>query len=30
MGRAGRAVAEGFSWDGIAARLEAIYERAVA
>jgi phosphatidylinositol alpha-mannosyltransferase len=30
MGRAGRALAEGYSWDGIAARLEAIYERAVA
>jgi phosphatidylinositol alpha-mannosyltransferase len=30
MGRAGRAVAERYSWDGIAERLEAIYERAVA
>src|SRR5262249_55497111 len=30
MGRAGRALAEGYSWKGIAARLEAIYERAVA
>ena len=30
MGRAGRAVAERYSWEGIAERLEAIYERAVA
>jgi phosphatidylinositol alpha-mannosyltransferase len=30
MGRAGRAAAEQYSWDGIAGRLEAIYERAVA
>jgi phosphatidylinositol alpha-mannosyltransferase len=30
MGRAGRALAEEYSWDGIAARLESIYERAVA
>ena len=30
MGRAGRALAERYSWEGIAARLEAIYERAVA
>jgi phosphatidylinositol alpha-mannosyltransferase len=30
MGRAGRALADSYSWDGIAARLEAIYERAVA
>jgi phosphatidylinositol alpha-mannosyltransferase len=30
MGRAGRALAGAYSWDGIAARLEAIYERAVA
>jgi phosphatidylinositol alpha-mannosyltransferase len=30
MGRAARAVAERYSWDGIAARLETIYERAVA
>jgi phosphatidylinositol alpha-mannosyltransferase len=29
MGRAGRALADGYSWEGIAARLEAIYERAV-
>jgi phosphatidyl-myo-inositol alpha-mannosyltransferase len=30
MGRAGRAAAEQYSWDGIAERLEKIYERAVA
>jgi phosphatidylinositol alpha-mannosyltransferase len=30
MGNAGRALAEQYSWDGIAARLEAIYQRAVA
>jgi phosphatidyl-myo-inositol alpha-mannosyltransferase len=30
MGRAARALAEGYSWDGIAARLETIYQRAVA
>jgi phosphatidylinositol alpha-mannosyltransferase len=30
MGRAGRVLAERYSWDGIAERLEAIYERAVA
>jgi len=30
MGRAGRAVAERYSWEGIAERLEAIYVRAVA
>lgn len=30
MGRAARALSEQFSWDGIAARLEAIYERALA
>jgi phosphatidyl-myo-inositol alpha-mannosyltransferase len=30
MGNAGRALAEQYSWDGISARLEAIYERAVA
>jgi glycosyltransferase involved in cell wall biosynthesis len=30
MGVAGRELARGYSWDGIAARLEAIYERAVA
>src|SRR5262249_53470908 len=30
MGTAARTVAERYSWDGIAARLEAIYERAVA
>jgi glycosyltransferase involved in cell wall biosynthesis len=30
MGRAGRALADAYSWEGIAARLEAIYERAVA
>jgi phosphatidylinositol alpha-mannosyltransferase len=30
MGRAGRELAEQYSWDGIAERLEAIYERAVA
>jgi len=30
MGRAGRDLAQQYSWDGIAARLEAIYERAVA
>jgi glycosyltransferase involved in cell wall biosynthesis len=30
MGRAGRELAERYSWAGIAARLEAIYERAVA
>jgi phosphatidylinositol alpha-mannosyltransferase len=30
MGRAGRELASAFSWDGIAERLEAIYERAVA
>ena len=30
MGNAGRALAAQYSWDGIAARLEAIYERAVA
>ena len=29
MGTAGRALAAQYSWDGIAARLEAIYERAV-
>jgi phosphatidylinositol alpha-mannosyltransferase len=30
MGNAGRALAAQYSWDGIASRLEAIYERAVA
>jgi glycosyltransferase involved in cell wall biosynthesis len=30
MGRAGRALADAYSWEGVAARLEAIYERAVA
>jgi len=30
MGRAGRLLAERYSWEGIAQRLEAIYERAVA
>jgi len=30
MGRAGRELAQRYSWDGIAERLEAIYERAVA
>jgi len=30
MGRAARALSEQFSWDGIAARLETIYEKAVA
>ena len=30
MGRAGRALATAYSWEGLAARLEAIYERAVA
>jgi phosphatidylinositol alpha-mannosyltransferase len=30
MGAAGRALAERYSWDGIAERLEAIYERAIA
>jgi phosphatidylinositol alpha-mannosyltransferase len=29
MGRAGRTLATGYSWEGIAGRLEAIYERAV-
>jgi phosphatidylinositol alpha-mannosyltransferase len=30
MGRAGRELAQRYSWDGIAERLESIYERAVA
>ena len=30
MGRAGRTLAERYSWDGIAARLESLYQRAVA